>query len=366
MTSPEVAFVNLCVSEPETISSGAIASAARDIRSWNRVVELAIRHRVAAYLLRSAARAGVNLPSPAREQLESEALASQAVALLLESELERIVAALAAHDIPVLVLKGPALERTLYAEKGLRPYSDLDLTVHDRDGAKSAAVLERLGYAELIYEAEAARMAHAGHLHESGSFHRLFAGAGDRALVELHLDSLQLGIDPACEEGRWQRAEPVPGLAGACMLGPEDQVVQLSVHAHKHGFSRLIWLKDLDLLLRKQGRALQWQLVAEVARREGVGGSVWYTLTLTHALLGTPFQPDIAALRPSTMTRWLYSVVWPARRILRLEGYLRRRAIQFHVADSWRGMLPSLLLLGRKRVRVRLMLATLLGKYGHA
>jgi hypothetical protein len=32
------------------------------------------------------------------------------------------------------------------------------------------------------------------------------------------------------------------------MLAPEDQVVQLDVAALKHGYRRLIWLKDVDVL----------------------------------------------------------------------------------------------------------------------
>jgi hypothetical protein len=358
--SPEAHFVTLCTHEPEVTSSDRLAAAARAVRQWPLVAELAIRHRVAGYVLRSAALAGIALPEVVREQLKAEATASQAVAMLLDAELGRITSALAAADVPLLVLKGPALARTLYPERALRPYADLDLAVQQPHEARAAAVLASCDYAELVYEAEAARREHADQLHEGGSFHRLFAGAGDRALIELHLDPLQLGLAALCEEGRWVRGQALPGLPGARMLAPEDQVVQLSLHAHKHGFSRLIWLKDLDLLLRAQGDLLDWGLVTRVARQEGVAASVWYTLELTHALLDTPLPAAVAALRPRLTTRWLYGAVWPAARVARLEGFLRRRAVQFHAAESWRGMLPSLVLMGRRPARVRLLLAALL------
>jgi hypothetical protein len=154
---------------------------------------------------------------------------------------------------------------------------------------------------------------------------------------------------------------PMPGLAGASMLSREDQVVQLSVHAHKHGFNRLIWLKDIDLLLRMWGEALDWSLVSSIARKEGVRSSVWYTLHLSRLILGTPVSPALLALfKPGRFLRVLYSYVWSPERIANLNGHMRRRAVQFHAAESWKGMIPSLLLMGRRGDRLRAIFQHLL------
>ena len=146
------------------------------------------------------------------------------------------------------------------------------------------------------------------------------------------------------------------------MLGREDQLVQLAVHAHKHGFSRLIWLKDIDLLVRSEGDRADWDLVTRAARREGVVGSLWYSLSLISGLLGTPLPVSAARIRPSAPLRRLFSILWPEARIAALEGKMRRRAVQLHVADSWRGVLPSLLLMGRRGERVVIIARSLLGR----
>jgi hypothetical protein len=87
----------------------------------------------------------------------------------------------------------------------------------------------------------------------------MFVSATDRAMVEVHADPLQLGLRPKAEEDRWRRAVPAPELGEhALALCDEDHLVQLCVHAHKHGFSRLIWLKDLDLFVRRLGRSIDW------------------------------------------------------------------------------------------------------------
>jgi hypothetical protein len=132
------------------------------------------------------------------------------------------------------------------------------------------------------------------------------------------------------------------------------------VHAHKHGYNRLIWLKDLDLLLRAHG-GLDWDLVAQVARREGVTASVWYSLHLASEVLRAPVPHSVLArLSPAPPLRALYGRVWPTSRIANLDGHMRRRAVQFHAADSWRGMLPNLVLMGRRHIRARAILRAVL------
>lgn len=363
-STPEAIFVILCARE--RCEKARLMEAARSVLCWETVADMAARHRVAAYVLAAAAQCGLESSEPAFARLSAESISRQAVTMLLNSELERIVGRLGAASVPLLVLKGPVLARTIYVDPAFRPFADLDLSVQARHEHEAASALLGLGYTELGYETGAGHPAHAGH-DDGGTFHRLFAGvfagADNRALVELHLDPLQLGVAPVCEAERWARALPVPGLDDAKMLCPEDQIVQLSVHAQKHGYSRLIWLKDLDLLLRAHADHLDWPQIVEVARREGVAGSVWYTLGLTAVLLGTPVGTGaLKALRPALPVRLLYRLVWPRRRVIRLEGFLRRRAVQFHAADSLRGMLPSLILMGRRATRTRLLLASLFGR----
>jgi hypothetical protein len=270
--------------------------------------------------------------------------------LSLDAHLERVAQTLAVERIEVIVLKGPALAATIYPVAALRPYGDIDLTVHEADDARAASALERNGFHETPFEPEVARRAHADHGAEE-SFHRLFVKSPEGLLFELHLDPLQLGLRPMCEAGRWARAVPFGRIPWAQMLCPEDQLIQLSVHAHKHGFSRLIWLKDIELVLAKGG--LNWDLVDDVARREGVGASVWYSVYLAARLLGFDVPSELRQLRPSLPIRALYSWVWPEQRVMNLTGRPRWRSVQFRVADSWRGMIPSLVLMGRRRDRAR-------------
>lgn len=354
--SPEARFLTLCVREPDAVRPDMIENAAARVQDWRAAGSIAGTHRVAAYARAAHGRAQRAIPPHVDGMLRQEVLATTGRVLLLDAALTRIAADFEAASVSVTVLKGPALARTIYPRPEFRPYGDLDLTVRAADEAAAVTILERLRFHEIPFEAESARLAHAAHIHEGSPYHRKFTDDAGQVLVELHLDSLQLGMRPVCESGRWRRALPLPSTPGALMLCPEDQLVQLSAHAHKHGFERLIWIKDIDLLIRTYSDRIRWTVVNAVADREGVRSSVWYTVLLTRRLLGTPIpQSAMAALAPAPPVRALYSLIWPQSRIADLRGFQRRRAVQFHAADSWRGMLPSLLLMGRRGPRLRAM-----------
>jgi hypothetical protein len=346
--------------EPTVVGDERLRAAALGVRSWSRVIAVAVEHGVVGYVRLAAARQDLAVPAWADRRLRDAGLAGIATGMMLNATLARVLAALHARDIATLVLKGPVLAGSLYPDPTLRPYRDLDLCVRRNALDAAADVLERLGFAEVPYEAEVARTAFAAAGAE-GPFHRMFLDAGRRALIELHADPLQLGLLPAAEEDRWARARPAPQFGpGAFVLSDDDELVHLCVHAHKHGFSRLIWLKDLDLLIRSRDARIDWRLVESVAGREGVRASIWYALLLASTILGTPRPPAASAMAPAGPIRFLYRRVWPADRVAALGAGMRRRAVQFHVAESWRGMLPTLVLMGRRRDRARLLLRSLI------
>jgi putative nucleotidyltransferase-like protein len=345
------AFLVAAAREPEPGDVVHLRRLAAAVTDWQTVVSLATRHGLAAYASRWAGDASVAVPTAARDALHAAELAGVATTLALDGTLARVVDAFRARGIDALVLKGPVLAWTIYPQPSLRPYGDIDLVIRSDRLADGVAALLEMGFRELPSEAEDARLAFSG-AGGDAPFQRMFVDRSGRSLVELHVDSLQLGIVPRAEEERWGRAVPCSDLpAGALALGEEDMLVQLCLHAQKHGFDRLIWLKDLDLFVRRRGEALDWQVVASIARREGVAASVWFALSLARSCFGTPRTPAVA-LAPAIPIRLLYELVWPRRRVRSLRVRMRRRAVQFHAAESWRGMVPSIVLMGRRRDRI--------------
>jgi hypothetical protein len=316
---------------------------------------------VAGFVRQAIARDGLAVPPIVAEGLRTIALTQITHVARLGAALDRILPALQEANVPTIVLKGPVMSRLVYPDPALRPYSDIDLTVREPDERLASETLVRTGLVEVPHGAEVDRLTHAHHVHGGSAFHRVFMAPGGGVMVELHLDPLQMGLRPTREAARWERAQPMPELPGALMLSLEDQIIQLSVHVHKHGFNRLIWLKDVDLLVRELGDVVDWAVVEASARAEGVAGSVWYTLWLASSLLATPVPGGpMAALAPNPIVRLLYRQVWPPAGVANLHGHMRRRAVQFLAADSWRGMLPNMVLMGRRQARLRAIVSAVL------
>lgn len=350
----EARLLVLCAREPLVRDAAQVRDVAAAVRDWDRFIRLAAHHGVTAHARRALTASGAGMAPEVHERLKDGEIADVAGALLLDVALARTLDALRHRGVRAIVLKGPVLARRLYGAPAFRPYHDVDLVVHPHELDLASRTLVDLGFVEIPYEAEVAR----AKFELSGAeepFHRMFASAPDRALVEVHADPLQLGLKPKAEDDRWRRALVAPELgAGALVLRDEDQLIQLCVHAHKHGFSRLIWLKDLDLFVRRLGTAIDWRLVDDVARREGVRASLWYALSLASDLFGTPDTPA-RHMAPSAPVRILYERIWSRRGVADLDADMRRRAVQFHVAESWRGTLPTVVLMGRRADRLRLI-----------
>jgi len=353
--SPEARLLVESAREPAGGDPEEIRLAASAVRDWARVASLATRHRVASYVLRALRTSPVDIPTAAVDALNAGVIEQAARTTLNDRLLGAVLPALSARGVRTILLKGPALARSVYPEPELRPYDDLDLLVRPCDERSAAGAVATLDLVESGDEPPGSRPP------GTAAFHRRFEGSGGLTLLELHTDCLQLGIEPVAEEGRWARAVPVPGLPGALMLSPADSVVHLAVHAQKHGFARLVHLKDLDLTVRG-APDLDWGRVIAAAREEGVLVPVWYALRMARDMLGTPVPPtSLRGVRPGAPMRALIQAVTPRARVMRLEGFTRRRTTQFVVEDSWRGMLPSLLLLGRRAHRMRVMVRAAVG-----
>jgi hypothetical protein len=98
-----------------------------------------------------------------------------------------------------------------------------------------------------------------------------------------------------------------------------------------------------------------------LSAQEGADPSLWYTLRLTHLMLNTPLPDSVLdSLRPSPIVRRGLDLIWSESRVMNLESETKRRAVQFSVLESWRGMIPSLFLMGRRRAKVRILLRRIL------
>ena len=86
------------------------------------------------------------IPSNIELKMHGAYIASSAQSLKIQHQLKEIINALNNKKIDVIILKGAHLSNTYYQHPGLRPMSDIDILVRERDIQSSYQCLVELGY----------------------------------------------------------------------------------------------------------------------------------------------------------------------------------------------------------------------------
>jgi len=177
---------------------------------------------------------------------------------LLLHELKRILCALAAEAVPVLLLKGAALIETAYGNPALRPMVDLDLLVPLAQVGIAHSALAKSGYGMITSDPWPD---FSWRYRNSVAYGRP-SGRGLPWLVGLHAQAFDVPYYERIPVGDWfGRAQSAPGAGpGARVPAPEDHLVYLCGHLalhHQYDLA-LLRLVDIALLIQRAGKALDW------------------------------------------------------------------------------------------------------------
>lgn len=298
--------MRLRLSPEESLLVAAVGGPAADpaaMPDWHRLLELASWHRVLPLLhqhLAAVAEAGGTVPAPVLEELQRLARESMARGLYLRTELGRVLAALAAEDVPVVLLKGAALVETVYPHVGLRPMGDLDLLVPREDVERAHEAVRALGYevkgAKVQERDDDAWLATIHH-------HLPLVLPATGAVVELHHRILvdRHGWDV---DGVWARARPLDASPPRLVPAPEDLFLHVAAHfaldrinRGRHALGQLA-----DVVRLAQG-GLDWDAVVARARQDQVADRVFLAVLAADLLVGGVAPPaTLDALRPASYT----------------------------------------------------------------
>jgi len=252
---------------------------------WSDVLAVAERHGVAMLLARRVQSGVLDAWSrPATER-----------AFQLARQLRVAVGALAASGIEVIPVKGPALAAIAYGDPARRGVSaDLDLVVRPRDAERALAALTVFGYRRP-----------AGSEREQDGWPneiQLLPLTVPGTMLELHADlagnpsTRSLNVDDVFARSR------MASLFGAPMrvMAPEDQLLYLCLHGARHFWSRLLWVCDVDAVIRG-APSMDWRAVASHAAAIDATQRLALGLTLAHTHFKTPMPSALAlatAARP--------------------------------------------------------------------
>jgi hypothetical protein len=251
---------------------------------WQDVLAVAERHGVAMLLAR-------RVPN---DVLRAWSRNATERAFQLAHQLRVAVDALNASGIDVLPVKGPTLAVTAYGDPARRGVStDLDLVVRPRDVERALSALAALGYRRHAGAADRER--------EDESLKseiQLLPSTGPATMLELHADlvgnpnTATLNLDDVFDRSR------IASLFGAPMrvMAVEDQLLYVCLHGARHFWSRLLWVCDVDAIIRS-APSIDWRAVASRAAVIEATQRLALGLHLADRYLATPVpsQPAIVA-----------------------------------------------------------------------
>ena len=245
---------------------------------WDYFDQLVSQHRIQPLLIRGLRPFGGDCPPElAKYRPQQSRFMKQSMERI--QALAAINAAFSDAGIPMITMKGPMLAMELYGDPSLRTSRDLDLMVGEEDLDRAGELLIAMGY-----EPEA-------HLHASTPLRQKFY-----RLVE-HEKHVVYNKGDLCIELHWQsdyqRQQSFPELWARreerqllgrpiALMGPDDRIPALIIHAAEHGFLRLRWLLDLYELQKKSG--FSWERAYELMDAQGLGVVLLETLLVMHRL----------------------------------------------------------------------------------
>lgn len=199
-------------------------------------------------------------------------------------DLEKLAEPLARDGIRVLVLKGMALLDEFYRDPGLRPTGDVDLWVAEDDLVALTATLTTAGYVQEpfypdMYLRGSTTIDIHTHLLGAERVHarkRIFA-AGQRRMLD--------------------GTEPTGYGATTRKLGMPQDLLFLGLHLLKHNAERLLWLIEINELVRECTNG-EWARFLELSEEMSQVASIGHVAYLANLLL-----PDTVAPRYRELAR---------------------------------------------------------------
>jgi len=324
-----------------SVQKRLVAEELKSFNEWKLLAGLAVRHGVAALIWQNLSDLGHAGEVPATEKTLLEGLRFKSIARVswITEAAAGVTALLEREGIKVVLLKGLALEHTVYGSKGLRQMSDADLLVAPSDALRARDILVREGFRSMSLKSPLYRHIildlgnHLPELHRGGIsvdlHYRLFGPEGEEMVERAIRDSIIItggGREPdrnvavTRESGAGtgavvsSRADipgtgaiassrtDIPGAGKLRILPPMTAFLALVSHIYKHEikgeFQLRLWT-DIYLLLDRYGKQILTARLAAAAEEAGIRKETATVLTVMEQVWRVALPEDIASDSPA-------------------------------------------------------------------
>lgn len=251
------------------------------LMNWNLVVEMAIRHRVYPIVYPKLAQIK-EIPASTLARLKQQVDNNKFKTLQLAHESVKLVKQLEQRNVQSLIIKGLPLALQVYVDITLRPCKDIDLVVNPKDLAVCCETLESLGYARISPAFELTPWRLKYYIKNFREY--IYVNKTTGVCIEPHWKVDYFSATVPLFTHRQYLSFYKQDLP---VMSNEDNFIYLVLHGAIHCYWRLRWLNDIAQIL-KQGLSINWQVVQNNAKAQGVLPIVHQGIILAHQLLHAP------------------------------------------------------------------------------
>jgi hypothetical protein len=270
-----------------------IRSLAGSIADWTAMLQLLVQERAEAVVSARFTELGLTLPDSVTKELRVMAMRSDLRMARMSRRLEETVNAFAAAGIPVLLLKGAALGRTVYGIMPRRPMLDLDLLIPSDQRAEAKRVALAHGWQPS--ELEGLEDFYSGHYHMAP-----LHDANGHFNLEIHTALLVNGHPftwPVAQV--WEESTALPDMPARVPV-PEQLLLHIGIHFSWSHLGRTgAWRAFRDVQALAASGTLDWTRFLALAQRARATAACYWTLHLAQQLAGVEVPPVVLeTLRP--------------------------------------------------------------------
>jgi hypothetical protein len=148
LSAEEKLLLSLCRLEFTNEQKEEISILMKEITDWDHFVNLSNKHGIIALCWYNLTETGNSHLMPARhlDLMHSAYLKSLTRNIFLYNQFEEVASLAKRENIKIVLLKGMALEKTVYGNKGLRQMNDIDILVRQDQAALLRRILLNNGY----------------------------------------------------------------------------------------------------------------------------------------------------------------------------------------------------------------------------
>ncbi len=272
---------------------------------WDYFLESARKNRISSLLYFYLKDKEERFSIKCFQQLENDYNDTLAYTIYLWEKTLPILKSLKERGIEVLLLKGIALGLTIYPSFGIRPMSDVDLLIKDKDTFAFDDVLNSLGYKAIDINPQDIELGKIDYITTFCYGDQTYSLHVHRHLINSTLPTFSY-ITKINMDRIWQKARPVEANGTKTfILAPEHEIIYLCEHSLRitHAFSRLIYPADIALTINFYRDEIDWDFLTRESLSFGLERMVYCGLMATHRILHTEIPSDVLSnLKPTKLT----------------------------------------------------------------